>query len=549
MLTRLIVVTLAAVLAFYPESFAPVSAKTGTVKETSGRKKTTGTKKSSGKRSSTSASGKKRSGKKKSKNKNSVSDVPETAAEAQARAEAAQREIRQTKEKIKLNERSIRQGLDELGKLDGSIGLLKKEVGRMSAEVTALTSEINALEVSIAESEAELAGLRESYLKALKKMRVGRKNNSDLAFLFSSGSLSQAMRRMRYLRQVADWRDRQSKKITDKLDKLRRQTALLGETRKAKDATLRRQQAAQARLMSEYKRQDAIVVELRANGEALQNHLVRKQTEANDLRNRVARLIAAEEARAAAIRAEEKRKAEAERMAEQRRRQEESERADKLADNVSDGQTVQKQKENKENAASVKKSDKKHNKKTDKSKDKGNKDYAAARKRRSRGDAAEGSASAAPNKQQSDKSKTGTVTSASGFESMKGRLPRPVDGVFRVTGQFGRHSLPELPDVVYDNPGIDVEVSRGAAAKAVFDGKVSGVYVVPGFNTVVIISHGNYYTVYGNISTAAVKVGDSVKTGHKIGIVANDVDDNSHGSFHFEVWKNRDKQNPLNWIR
>lgn len=132
---------------------------------------------------------------------------------------------------------------------------------------------------------------------------------------------------------------------------------------------------------------------------------------------------------------------------------------------------------------------------------------------------------------------------------MRGALPRPVSGGFRITSPFGRHSLPDLPDVTYDNPGIDVEVDAGAAAKAVYQGKVSGVYMIPGFATVVIVNHGDYYTVYGNIASSTVKVGDSVKQGQTLGNVAADSDNPGHSTLHFEVWKGREKLNPSSWIR
>ena len=132
---------------------------------------------------------------------------------------------------------------------------------------------------------------------------------------------------------------------------------------------------------------------------------------------------------------------------------------------------------------------------------------------------------------------------------MKGSLPRPVAGSFKVTSRFGKHSLPDLPDVTYDNPGIDAEVSAGAAAQAVYGGKVSGVYMIPGYSTVVIVSHGGYYTVYGNIASASVKVGDVVKQGQSLGRLAHDEENPSHSLIHFEVWKNRDKMDPLGWIR
>ena len=131
---------------------------------------------------------------------------------------------------------------------------------------------------------------------------------------------------------------------------------------------------------------------------------------------------------------------------------------------------------------------------------------------------------------------------------MRGRLPKPVAGGFRVVSPFGRQSLPDLPDVVYDNPGIDAEVAKGASAQAVYSGNVSAVYRVPGFSVVVIVNHGNYYTVYGNIESASVKVGDNVRQGQSLGRLAPDADDPSHSTIHFEVWRHREKLNPMSWI-
>ena len=166
-------------------------------------------------------------------------------------------------------------------------------------------------------------------------------------------------------------------------------------------------------------------------------------------------------------------------------------------------------------------------------------EYADARKRIPR------SEKAISTKEQTQSS----APAAMDFAQMKGSLPMPVSGTFKVTSRFGQQNLPDLPDVVYDNPGIDARVSPGANALAVFNGKVSGVYMLPGYNNVIIVNHGSYYTVYGNISAPAVKVGDNVRAGQGLGKLAPDEDDNSHSSIHFEVWKNREKLNPLEWIR
>jgi murein DD-endopeptidase MepM/ murein hydrolase activator NlpD len=138
---------------------------------------------------------------------------------------------------------------------------------------------------------------------------------------------------------------------------------------------------------------------------------------------------------------------------------------------------------------------------------------------------------------------------ASGFAAAKGRLPRPVAGSFKIVSPYGRHSKPGLDNVVYDNTGIDVEVSTGATAKAVYDGVVSGVYQADGFSHVVLIRHDNYYTVYANLGSVSVSAGQTVKQGQSLGTVAKDSEDKNRSIFHFEIWKERTRMNPSDWIR
>ena len=92
-------------------------------------------------------------------------------------------------------------------------------------------------------------------------------------------------------------------------------------------------------------------------------------------------------------------------------------------------------------------------------------------------------------------------------------------------------------------------MQAGATAQAVYGGTVSGVYMIPGFSTVVIVNHGDYYTVYGNIASSSVKVGDRVRQGQSVGQLTVDPDNPGHSEIHFEVWKGKEKMNPQNWIR
>ena len=109
--------------------------------------------------------------------------------------------------------------------------------------------------------------------------------------------------------------------------------------------------------------------------------------------------------------------------------------------------------------------------------------------------------------------------------------------------------MPEMPEIEYDNPGIDAEVAKGTTVKAVCGGNVTGVYRLAGYGTVVIVNHGDYYTVYGNLGSTNVAVGTKVASGTALGTAGSDPDDPRHGSVHFEVWKGREKQNPSAWLR
>ena len=86
------------------------------------------------------------------------------------------------------------------------------------------------------------------------------------------------------------------------------------------------------------------------------------------------------------------------------------------------------------------------------------------------------------------------------FANNRGRLPYPVAGRHTIVSTFGEQQHQELKYVRTSNSGIDIQTSPGADARAVFNGEVTRVFVVPGYNNSVIVRHGNYLTVYSNLS-------------------------------------------------
>ena len=154
-------------------------------------------------------------------------------------------------------------------------------------------------------------------------------------------------------------------------------------------------------------------------------------------------------------------------------------------------------------------------------------------------------------KQQAAKQKGQRMTKeqqliAGGFEKNKGRLPWPVEKGM-VSGEFGVHPHPTLSKVTVNNKGIYIQTTRGAAVRAVYEGEVTSCFVMGGTNAV-IIQHGNYRTVYTGLATINVKKGDKVKTKQTIGTVYTDPDNDNKTEMFFQVWKDKDIQNPSLWL-
>ena len=495
------------------------------------QKKSSSSKKSSKKSSSKSKSSKKSSSKKSTSKKKSGSKSsskaksPTTSADARKQQQKAQQEIKLTKQQIGENERLVKKSLNDLNSIKSDISVSEKQILQLTGKISKLNEQLISLNTQIVDNEKKLTTLRDKYLKVVKKMRLVKGNTDGLTFIFASKSFSQAYRRLRYLREFSKWRENQVAEISKVQAELKQQHEALLATKSELDKVVEIEQQAKAKLLTQKSKQDVLVADLQRNGIALNSHLKKKQQEVNDLQNRIADLIAAEQ-----------------RAVEEKRRKEEEQRrlAEEKAQKEAEAKKeTERQKANEARETKAEEDKGKNKKKKDKggeSIDKKDRSYADARKRKER-----------------DKTSKGSTKSVSqdesSFEKMKGNLPRPVSGMFKVVVPFGRHSLPDLPTVEYDNPGIDAEVAPGSSALAVFAGEVSGVYLLKGFDAVIIVNHGSYYTVYGNIATPIVKVGDKVKTGQALGKLFTDASDNNRTVIHFEVWKGREKQNPMLWIK
>ena len=133
------------------------------------------------------------------------------------------------------------------------------------------------------------------------------------------------------------------------------------------------------------------------------------------------------------------------------------------------------------------------------------------------------------------------------FSKNKGKLPWPLQrGV--ITDHFGEHPDLVLKHVIKRNSGIDITTESGARARAVFKGVVSRVLAIPGGNMTIILRHGSYLTVYSNLASVSVQVGQTVDTKQDLGTIFTDREDDNKTVLKFQIRHEYDKLDPEKWI-
>jgi len=131
------------------------------------------------------------------------------------------------------------------------------------------------------------------------------------------------------------------------------------------------------------------------------------------------------------------------------------------------------------------------------------------------------------------------------FAGNRNKLFWPVNSGF-ISQKFGKHPHPVYKNIEIKNDGIDIQTNENEQVRAVFDGEVKNVAFIPGYNNVVMIQHGEYFTVYAKLKSVSVKKGDKVNAKQPVGVVYTDKDGTSEAQF--QVWKNKQKLNPEQWL-
>lgn len=403
------------------------------------------------------------------------------------------REIAETSKKITANTRETSRQLARLNTLSGEIATTTREISRMQQGVDSLDGRIAATADSIASLQTRVETMRQTYAKALRSTQGSNGAMNTLAFIFSSETFSNAWQRVRYLRRFGQWRRNQTERIMRTADSLELRRQGLDTLRRERSVAVARMSISQRQLEAQRKETDQLVGKLRSEGSSLKALLKEKERKARALDRELDKLIAEEQRR----REQEQREAER-REREARRKARQNKPAKTSTETASATNTSRPSKSRPEAPTSI----------------------AAA-----------------------DRALTGS------FESNKGRLLFPVAGRYRIVRGFGRQKHPELEHVETDNSGIDIEAVGGGKARAVFKGRVSEIFKQPGYGTIIMVRHGNYLTIYANLSQIDVAKGQEIQAGQSLGTIYPDPDEDDRSILHFELRKERTKLNPMLWVK
>lgn len=130
------------------------------------------------------------------------------------------------------------------------------------------------------------------------------------------------------------------------------------------------------------------------------------------------------------------------------------------------------------------------------------------------------------------------------FSSLKGKLSWPIANG-KIVRKYGENKNSKTNTIML-NYGVDIAASKDINVKAVSEGVISAIDWIPGYGSVIIITHkGDYRTVYSHLSEIYVNEGDKVKPGNVIAKIGDSIEGKV---LHFEIWNSRENQNPEVWL-
>ena len=411
----------------------------------------------------------------------------------QARQADARQQIVELKDLLITYEKNIDETEKKYSTLEKQYNALEREirvreeiVSQLGKEKREIMSEIRLTQENYDKLEKELNELVSNYKKSLAYLyKHGR--NSDLALMFTSSSLNQMMIRSYYLGKFEDYRQKQAEKIEEGKQELRRKSVELQETRARNEQVQKETLAEKNQLEKRKKEQEQTIALLKRDRRELSKKLRETNDQLNNFNTTLSEL-ANEEERIRIAESVRLRKLEEERL---RRLAE----AKKIMD------------ENQRNAEVEK--------------------YSTP--------VANSDLTVLPDLSEIESS----------FISARGALPWPVEqGI--VAAKFGTKVHPVYRTKI-ENPGIEIATEPGSEVRAVHDGYVLSVQPIAGFGDVVVVNHGRYKSVYGNLSEVKTFKNAPIKKGDVVGLSG---DENSAKGpvLFFMIWEKGKNTDPEQWI-
>ena len=390
---------------------------------------------------------------------------------------------------------------------------LQRQIENQEKKISLAQQDFDLIQREMAENLAtqdtlrvELATLQKEYTEIIVREGKNSRKLTKLGFLFSSTSVTELFMRYKYLKQYAENRKGKFEKMKNLTEALKKRQAELAQG-KVRQANVIKQVSEDKKGLDDMKgKQDQIVKELTSKEGQLKTELKKQQDALRQLNSVISVAIARE---LAARKAEEEAKAReaARKKAEERARLEaERKEAERLKAEAekSSGKTVTE---------------------------------APAPKPEPSPRKEEVREPAAP-------TRTEVATVATGkFSAARNKLSWPANGF--ISSKFGVRDHAVLKGIKVDNHGVDIRTAPGAEVRSVFEGVVLDISAIPGLNYVVAVQHGDYYTVYANLATVAVRVNQKVTGREIIGTVA---EKDGVPEINFQVWHNFTKLNPELWL-
>jgi murein hydrolase activator len=409
-----------------------------------------------------------------------------------------QKEIKDIKDiysKIK-SETNVTLGQANL--LKRKIELQEEYVNSISRQLKYIDNDLYRSNLEVYRLERQLDTLKQQYARSVVYAYKNRSSYDFLNFIFSTDNFNDALKRINYLKNYRAYRQQQVANILETKKQIELKKNLLQNKRADKQVAVKDQAEQINELEQQKKEKESVANKLKAKQGDLKKQLVSKQKRDKDLQRQIAAIIQRE-----IDLAKKKARDEEKRLAEIERKRKEAE-AKNNTGAITAPNTVVKTPAAKTPTPARKEAE-----------------YLIV----------------------SDKDRALDAS----FEKNRGNLPWPVDGQFYVSTKFGPYK-DEISGLNGVNPGITISTaSQGALVKAVFNGDVSAVINI-GDGMTVMIKHGQYFTVYSNLSSVSVSKGASVSSGQVIG-KAGTPEDGSGGMIEFLLMKEKQNVNPQSWLR